>query len=122
MKRILIIEDNPVNMKLFADLLEAKNYKVFKEYDGEAGYEALSGEQFDLLILDIQLPKLNGFELIKRAQSEGLKLPKTIIVSAFAMDNEINLAKTYGINSYITKPVDVVKFLKTVERLSNIED
>jgi len=127
MNRILIIEDNLTNMKLFSDLLEAKGYDVDKAYDGEEGYKKLEKDasrtsepqgrsSYDLMILDIQLPKLNGFDLLEKAKNKGLKLPEIIIVSAFAMDNEINIAKLYNIKSYITKPVDVVKFMDTVDR------
>lgn len=122
MKKILIIEDNPVNMKLFADLLTAKGYDIAKEYDGEAGYNAILANKFDLLILDIQLPKLNGFELLERIKNQNIEMPKTIIVSAFAMENEINTAKMYGVESYITKPIDVIKFINTVDEIVKKEE
>lgn len=115
MKKILVIEDNPVNMKLFADLLESKGYNVTKAFDGEEGYKYLEKNEYDLLLLDIQLPKLNGFDLLEKAKKSDLKLPSTVVVSAFAMENEINLAKIYGIKNYITKPIDVVKFMDMID-------
>ncbi len=119
MSKILIIEDNLTNMKLFSDLLEVKGYEVDKVYDGEEGYKKLEkgANVYDLVILDIQLPKLNGFDLLEKAKNKGLTLPEIIIVSAFAMDNEINIAKLYNIRSYITKPIDVVKFVETVDEV-----
>ena len=118
MSKILIIEDNIVNMKLFSDVLETKGYEIDKAYDGEEGYKKLEhgASSYDLVLLDIQLPKLNGFDLLEKAKKKGLKLPEIIIVSAFAMDNEINIAKLYDIQSYITKPVNVVKFMETVDK------
>lgn len=116
-KKILIIEDNEISMKLFADLLITKGYVVSKSYDGEEGYELLKENKFDLLLLDIQLPKMSGFELLERAEKEGLKLPKTVIVSAFATPDEINRAKFYNIKNYITKPIDVMKFIVMIDTL-----
>ena len=118
MSRILIIEDNPTNMKLFSDLLETKGYEIEKAYDGEEGYKKLEdgASTYDLVILDIQLPKLNGFDLLEKARDKGLELPEVIVVSAFAMDNEINIAKLHNIKNYITKPIDVIKFINTVQQ------
>lgn len=124
MKKILIIEDNQTNMKLFSDVLEVNGYEIDKAYDGEDGYKKLEkgAKTYDLVLLDIQLPKLNGFDLLEKAQTNRLKLPKVIVVSAFAMDNEINIAKLYDIQNYITKPVDIVKFIDTVNKAVGKED
>ena len=119
MSKILIIEDNPTNMKLFSDLLESKGYDTEKVFDGEEGYEKLEkggASAYDLVLLDIQLPKMDGFSLLEKARVEGLELPPIIIVSAFAMDHEISMAKLYKVKDYITKPIDIVKFMNTVDK------
>ncbi len=118
MNKILIVEDNTVNMKLFRDLLETRGYDITCAYDGEEGYSFLEKNEYDLVILDIQLPKLDGFGLLERAKKAELELPKIIIVSAFAMENEINLAKLYNIKKYITKPIDVVKFMDLIDNIN----
>lgn len=118
MKKILIVEDNPVNMKLFADILEAKNYDVTKTYDGEEAYKKIKSSAYDLMILDIQLPVLDGFSLLKKLKDENIKYPKTIIVSAFAMDKDKQTAKMLGCENYITKPIDIMNFLAAVEKLA----
>ncbi len=120
MKQILIVEDNPTNMKLFADILDAKGYKTTKTYDGLEAYEEIKkNNNFDLIILDIQLPKLDGFSLLKKLKEENISYPKTLIVSAFAMDKDKQTAKALGCEHYITKPIDIMNFLSMVEKLTN---
>lgn len=118
MKKILIVEDNPTNMKLFAEILEAKSYSVTKAYDGLEAYNEIKKNSFDLMILDIQLPILDGFSLLKKLKDEKIDCPQTLIVSAFAMDKDKQTAKALGCDNYITKPIDIMNFLATVERLT----
>lgn len=114
MTDILIIEDNEINMKLFADILEAKSYSVTKIYDGKEGYEEIKKQKYDLVILDIQLPSMNGFEILEKLYDDAIELPKILIVSAFAMEHEIAMAKQLGVKNYLTKPIDVLNFISTV--------
>lgn len=114
-KKILIIEDNELNMKLFFDILQFQKYEPIKATDGLIGYEKIKSEKFDLIILDIQLPKLNGFELLKKLKEEQIELPPIIIASACAMDSDKELAQSYGIKNYITKPIDINNFIKIVK-------
>ena len=117
MRKILVVEDNELNMKLFFDVLNYNNFAVSKAIDGLEAYEKLNNDEFDLMILDIQIPKLNGFELLTKLKNENKKIPKTLIVSACAMDSDINKAKELGINDYLTKPIDIAGFLATVKKL-----
>ena len=115
MKKILIVEDNELNMKLVFDILQYQKYEPIKAIDGEIAYEKIKSEKFDLIILDIQLPKLNGFELLEKLKKENISLPPVIIASACAMDSDKQLAQKYGINTYITKPIDLNNFIKAVK-------
>ena len=119
MIKILVVEDNELNMKLFFDVLTYNNYSVDKANDGQEAYNKLIENDFDLMILDIQIPKMNGFELIKKLKDEGKNIPKTLVVSACAMDSDINKAKELGIEDYLTKPIDIVGFLNAVKKLIN---
>ena len=76
MKKILIVEDNAANMKLFCDVLEYKNYSVEKATDGLEAYEKIKSMQFDLVVLDIQLPKLDGLSLLKKIKEEKITFTK----------------------------------------------
>lgn len=117
MTNILIIEDNEINMKLFADILEAKSYSVTKIFDGKEGYEEIKKQKYDLVILDIQLPSMNGFEILEHLHDDAIELPKILIVSAFAMEHEIAMAKQLGVKNYLTKPIDVMNFIGTVSAI-----
>lgn len=118
-KKILIIEDNDLNMKLFSDILEYQGYKISKAFDGESGYEKIKQEKFDLIILDIQLPKMSGFDILKKLKDENKEYPEVIITSACAMDNDKLKAKELGIKTYITKPIDINNFILTVKNILN---
>ena len=115
MKKVLIVEDNELNMKLFFDILKYQNYEPIKALDGLEAYNLIKKEAYDLIILDIQLPKLNGFELLEKLKKDNIVIPPTIIASACAMDEDKNKAKSFGIKDYITKPIDLNNFIKIVK-------
>jgi len=116
MKKILIVEDNELNMKLFVDILSFHKFETIKANDGEIAYDLIKKNEFDLIILDIQLPKLTGFELLEKLNKENFKIPPVIITSACAMDCDKQKAKEFGIEDYITKPIDINNFIKTVKQ------
>ncbi len=119
MKKILIVEDNELNMKLFNDILEYQNYKTEKATDGLEAYQKIKNNKFDLIILDIQLPKLDGFSLLEKLKNEKIILPPIIIASACAMDSDKLKAKKYSIDTYLTKPIDINNFIKSVKSKIN---
>ena len=112
---ILVIEDNELNMKLFNDILKYLNYDVDCAYDGLEGFNKIKENNYNLIILVIQLPKLNGFVLLDKLKTENTKTPEIIIVSACAMDCDKQKAKEYNIDTYITKPIDIKNFLNIVK-------
>lgn len=119
MKKILIIEDNELNMKLFYDILSFHKYEITKAMDGLEGYNKIISQEFDLIILDIQLPKMTGFELLEKFHKENFSLPPILIASACAMDSDKQKARQYGIEDYITKPIDINNFIKIVKQKLN---
>ena len=116
MKKILIVEDNELNMKLFFDILKYQKYEPIKATDGLSGYEKIKNEKFDLIILDIQLPKMTGFQILEKLKEDKIELPPIIIASACAMDEDKKRAQNYGIEDYITKPIDINNFVKVVKQ------
>lgn len=119
MKKILIVEDNELNMKLFFDILQYQKYLPDKANDGIQAYEKIKNNKYDLIILDIQLPKLDGFGLLERLNKEKITIPPVIIASACAMDADKARAKEFGIKNYITKPIDINNFVVTVKKELN---
>ena len=112
-KRILIAEDNELNMKLMKDLLSIKGYDVTCVYDGEQALQAIKKNDFDLVLLDMQMPKKSGYEVLQEVKK---KIP-TIIVSAYARPEEIEKAKQFDHIDYITKPINVSSFLNKISEV-----
>lgn len=113
MARILIVEDNELNLKLMKDILESRSYAVDTALDGQNGLDkAMSGE-YDLILLDIQMPVVSGYDFLARFNG---KTP-VIVVSACAMDVEVQRAKDLGCVGYIAKPINIADFLDAVNNV-----
>lgn len=115
MQKILIVEDNKMNLTLMKDILTFKNFEVQTCEDGLEALNLIKTNDYDLVLLDIQLPKLSGYEILKKMQ----KRIKTIVVSACAMENEVEKAKEYGCIDYITKPIHMKQFVEKIEKALN---
>ena len=102
MARILVIEDNELNLKLMKDILCAQGYEVDFACDGQDGLDKAQKSEYDLILLDF----------LKTYQ----KQTPVIVVSACAMENEINQAKELGCVDYISKPIQIMEFLNTVKK------
>jgi two-component system cell cycle response regulator DivK len=117
-KKILIIEDNPENMKLMADVLTSGGFNTLKAYEGLAGVETLkqNSSEIGLVLLDLKLPDISGLEVLKIIKSDEItrKIP-VIVVSAHAMEADIKAAKKEGCVDYITKPINILGFLAKVK-------
>lgn len=112
MAKILIIEDNELNLKLMKDILESQGYGVETAQDGKEGLDKAYDNNYDLILLDIQMPIVSGYDFL---QVYDKKTP-VIVVSACAMENEVNKAKELGCVDYISKPIQIMDFLKTIEK------
>lgn len=110
MKKILIIEDEKDMVTGLTFNLEARNYAVISASDGEAGCQKALTEQPDLVILDLMLPKLNGYEVCKRLKKELPDLP-IIMLTAKSQEAEIVTGLELGADDYITKPFSVLELL-----------
>jgi two-component system cell cycle response regulator DivK len=116
-KRVLIVEDNELNMKLFNDLLEAHGYFTLKTKDGIEALQMAREHRPDLILMDIQLPEVSGLEVTKWIkEDESLRSIPVIAVTAFAMKGDEEKIREGGCEAYIAKPISVVSFLRTVER------
>lgn len=112
MSKILIIEDNDLNLKLMKDILTSQSYDVDTAADGGEGLEKAMENDYDLILLDIQMPVVSGYDFL---QIYDKKTP-VIVVSACAMDTEIDKAKELGCTDYISKPIQIMEFLNTVKK------
>lgn len=116
-ERILIVEDNDLNMKLFNDLLSAHGYETIQTSDGVDAMRLARLEQPDLILMDIQLPEVSGLEVAKWLKADDLlcKIP-IVAVTAFAMKGDEEKIRRGGCEDYIAKPIKVATFLQTVRK------
>ena len=117
-KKILIVEDDALNMRLMTDLLEAHGFETFQNKDGCKLIELVRLNQPDLIIMDILLPSISGLELIESLKADAyLKSLPVLVVTALALSGEKKLIKEGGCDEYISKPISIPHFLKTVMNL-----
>jgi len=116
-KRVLIVEDNELNMKLFHDLLEAHGYATLQTRDGMEALRIARAHRPDLILMDIQLPEVSGIEVTKwLKEDDDLRSIPVIAVTAFAMKGDEEKIREGGCEDYIAKPISVSKFLEIVQR------
>ncbi len=118
-KRILIVDDEPDIVKVLKARLMVEKYEVLTALDGAEGYATFWQQKPDLLILDINLPKLNGHEVCRRIR-EDMK-DKTPIIMLTAEEGELKkiIGRLEGANKYITKPFNMDELLAEVKNLLN---
>jgi len=113
--RILIVDDNPVNLKLATDVLEMEGYSVEKAVDAEQAQEMLKSATPDLILMDIALPGMDGLTLTRKLKAdERLKDVPVVAMTAFAMKGDEQKALAAGCDGYITKPIDTRKLPQQV--------
>lgn len=116
-KKILIVEDNELNMKLFNDLLDAQGYETYQTNEGLSAISIARANQPDLILMDIQLPEVSGLEVTKwLKEDEELSHIPVIAVTAFAMKGDEERIREGGCEAYISKPISVTHFLNTVKQ------
>jgi two-component system, cell cycle response regulator DivK len=106
--RILVVEDNPLNLKLFRDVLQFAGYDVVEAHSGEEGLRAAQTDPPDLVLMDLQLPGIDGFETLHRMRQEGLRRGVPVVaVTAFAMAEDRQRASLAGFDGFVEKPISV---------------
>ena len=106
-EKILIVEDNPENMRLLEMVLRAKNYTLLKATDGEEALDIALREQPDLIIMDIQLPKINGLEVTRKLrETPTFSHTPIIAITAYAMKGDKERVIEAGCDAYLSKPIN----------------
>jgi two-component system cell cycle response regulator DivK len=116
-KKILIVEDNELNLKLFRDLLGANGYDTFETKEGIEAISLTRQTMPDLIIMDIQLPEISGLDITRKikADTEIRHIP-VIAVTAFAMKDDEDKIMAAGCEAYLSKPIAIDDFLATIRR------
>jgi two-component system cell cycle response regulator DivK len=117
-KTILYVEDNEPNRTIVRDLLKRTTYNLIEAYDGEAGVAMALERLPDMILMDIQLPKISGLEAIRRLRAEPATAATPIIaITSFALSGDDKKAKDAGATAYLTKPYSPFDLLKLIRNL-----
>jgi two-component system, cell cycle response regulator DivK len=118
MSTVLIVEDNEKNMKLARDVLQAKGYQTLEAITGEDGVKLAKERKPDLVLMDIQLPGMNGIEAFRqiRADANTSRIP-VVALTASVTPTDRSAISAAGFDAFISKPISLKEFLDTVKRL-----
>ncbi len=117
-KVILHVEDNEYNRKIVRDLLSKTDYELIEANNGEVALDALARQRPDLILMDVQLPKLSGLEVTRRIRSDpDLAAIPVIAITSFALSGDDRRALEAGCNAYIAKPFRPRELLEMIRRL-----
>ena len=116
-EQILLVEDNEKNMKLFRDVLQAKGYRTLEATTGARAVEVATEHGPDLVLMDIQLPDIDGVEVLSRLRADGRTASIPVLaLTAQAMQGDRERFLAAGFDDYVSKPVNVVGLLGTVKQ------
>ena len=120
MKKILIVEDNDKNMKLARDILQAKGYATVEAITGEDGVCVATEQLPDLVLMDIQLPGINGIEAFRqiRADPRTAEIP-VIAFTASVTPTDRSQVTAAGFDAFLSKPINLKEFVATIKRLAD---
>ena len=122
-KVILNVEDNEANRKIVRYLFESKGYKVVEAMDGEEGVRMADQERPDIILMDVQLPKLSGYEATLRIKANpALRDIPVIAVTSFALGGDDEKAMEAGCDDYIAKPFKPRDLLERVEKFLSAKE
>jgi two-component system cell cycle response regulator DivK len=121
-KRVLVVEDNELNLRLFCDLLRAHDYETEGLRDGRDALDRARIFKPDLIVMDIQMPHVSGLELTEaiRADADLCGMP-IMAVTAYAGKADEDRIRAAGADAYVSKPISLMRFIETVEGLANRE-
>jgi CheY-like chemotaxis protein len=117
MTKVLVVEDIPLNMELVLDIFRAMNFIVHGASNGEEAVRMTEKEQYDLIIMDIEMPIMDGItatRIIKKNLAYS-NIP-IVVLTAYAMKGDREKFLSQGCDDYIAKPIDVPSFMKTMEK------
>jgi len=114
-KRILVVEDQEDLRGVLRDLLTGSGYAVIEAPDGEVGVAKAESDRPDLILMDIQMPVIDGYEVTRQIKANPtLKATTIIAVSSFAMRGDEEKARAAGCDHYVTKPYSPIQLLRTI--------
>ena len=117
-KTILYVEDNEFNLKIVRQLLSRTSYRLIEAMDGESGVATAQSELPDLILMDVQLPKLSGLDATRqlRADAKTAAIP-IVVITSFALSGDAEKAKAAGASAYLAKPYSPRELLQMIRNL-----
>jgi len=116
MKRVLVVEDNKDNLRLISYALEKEGYEVISAETGEEGIDLALKETYLFILMDIDLPGIDGVETTKRMRSSGVKLP-IIAITSYAMSGDRQKIMEAGCNGYFEKPINPITIMDSIHEI-----
>ena len=114
-RRILVVEDHEENRRLLRDLLTVNGYELIEAVDGEEGVQRAESERPDLILMDVQLPVLDGYEATRRIKANpALRTIPIVVVTSYALSGDDAKARAAGADAYVTKPFSPRQLLATI--------
>jgi two-component system, cell cycle response regulator DivK len=114
--QVLVVEDNERNMKLFRDVLQASGFRTLEATTGESAVELVFEQRPDLVLMDIQLPDIDGVEALERVRADDRFASVPVLaLTAQAMEGDRERFLASGFDGYLSKPVNIAEFVATVK-------
>jgi DNA-binding response OmpR family regulator len=108
--RVLVVDDDPALVRGLADILRAQGFDVRTAHDGQSGLDAALSGEADLILLDVMLPKINGYEICRAVRAQGLDVP-ILMVTAKGQEQDVVLGLNLGADDYVVKPFRVAELI-----------
>ena len=115
MVKVLVVEDNPLNMELVMEILLAQGFTVNEAINGEDAIRKAEVENYDLILMDIELPGIDGVEVTKILKAKNKKTP-VIALTSYAMKGDRDRFLAAGFDEYLPKPLDITDFLNRLDK------
>jgi two-component system, cell cycle response regulator DivK len=118
-RRVLVVEDQEDNRKILRDLLTHGGYQVLEVNDGEQALPAVAKHRPDVIVMDIQLPRVDGYEATRRIKADpALRMIPIIVVTSFALSGDEAKARAAGCDAYVAKPFSPRALLRTIREFT----
>jgi len=115
MTKVLVVEDNPLNLELVLAILETDGFDAYEAIDGEESLKMVDKDVFDLILMDIELPGMDGVEAAKKIKIKYKNIP-IIALTSYAMKGDRERFLSAGFEEYVSKPIDISDFHKRLEK------
>lgn len=115
--KILIVDDSTINNILLESILSEKGYEIYSTLNGNTALEKIEDIQPDLVLLDIMMPEVNGFDVLRKMRTNNIVIP-VIIISAYDSDKFKKLSRSLGASAYILKPINGEVLVKNIEKVT----